>query len=462
MTNNREAISEIINAIQQRIPETQESAERFTLQKLLQNLKEAYKTEPDNVLYSEKVLQQLLTIELGVRTIDAQTTFTDKRTAFFIDQSTQVLRNALRDQEDEPEPDLELCNSIDSINKRLLENEQVVSSMIDDLLNAQRLNLRVRGIPEDKIEIEIGHIQDVITLCKNIFPDLAVLQLFAAVHDAYKYLQPGNVQVGLHELTSTILGPELLAAVLKKYQPQLELSDLEIENIIRVSRRAIYTHGKEEFPDKNSTEIPPTEDEHTALEEFQSKTITQVRMLDKPVGIQLYIKTQKEAVTHEPDLEQPNSIQILTAALNGADAATGSHYKSMIKYNGHYPTALVVESDLTQYFQNKLFSSFASNLQTESLLALVNTIQYGSSVKQLINDYSGIMATIMQSLDQNREVKRESLREPRQELFASFNSLKTAFTTQATTTEQSSLRKTFDTALSNFITTVATEYFNPQ
>jgi len=270
----------------------------------------------------------------------------ETETNLISEKQKYLLRDFWKEMEAEDELKVDEVAALDRItNDKLLINPEIVEEIRLIILKAQEIRLKEdKKIADQTLKTEIKHITQVTELSKLAFPELPILQLSSASHDAYKYVAPGYYELGLHELASTILGSKLVEQALRKYQTELDLNLEEIDLIIKLVRRAIFTHGNYEFTEANAEPI---------LEEGQTK-------LKRLFG-GLYPEITKRSVDY-PLPRTPNSTQLTIAAQNFLDALTGTNLESFAKYNDASIGRIKNFETLSEYFNKSLFASFDGNM----------------------------------------------------------------------------------------------------
>lgn len=265
-------------------------------------------------------------------------------------------------------------NLLETISKEKLEkNQKVVTEIVNILLATQRLNLSNRNV--GSIQEEMAHIEEVTRNSQTIYPDLPILHIAAAVHDSYKFNQKGGFELGLHEVTSTITGTALVEKILEKYAKELNLNQNEIKLIVKLIKRAILTHGTDEFPERES--------------EYKKGAVGTLK------NIWIYARNKKRSWTLFE--KKQNKATRTIAALNYLDALTGTTANSFIKYNNPatYPNSIFLDSyvpyrvgikTLGVFFEKCLFKGFEDNLEMKSgkLLRNENNHQLDQKTKEVI------------------------------------------------------------------------------
>lgn len=298
-------------------------------------------TDKNEKTYSRK-LDRFLGKNLGLRT----------RLKVAFGRSKQFfLRDFWQDMESE---EAEITHSeaaqLKSISEKLEQHTPLIAELTQVLLEAQKINLERRGLDKKQIDIEQKHITEVVELCSLIFPQFPILQLTAAVHDSYKHVAPGYTELGLHEIASAALGPELIGKVLTDHAEQLGLSLREIQLIQKLAKRAIYTHGNGEFPEQKS---------------FSSAHVW-IRNLFGG----LYVLPKKRAARNIFSTNL-STADLTIVAMNYLDAVTGTNHTSFIKYSSFYSSNQIVECvSLSEYFENYIFQSFETNMNMASGIVL--------------------------------------------------------------------------------------------
>lgn len=302
------------------------------------------------LLGNAEVSRTISTIDKNIQYLNQAETFFKKIRRFlysFPDKKRTFLRSTWKEME-KPETELtvEEINKLKEITDVLNDDPekiQLVQEIIFTLIAAQDKNLKNRNLEEYRIVIEINHILDVVKHCQKVFPKNLILHLAAAVHDSYKHVSKNYTELGLHELASTALGQVMVREILLKHQLVLGLKQEDIELIVKLIKRAIYTHGNFEFT------------------ELQSQPTSHDRI--KNLFGQLYIFTKKRSVN--PTDKKPNNANLTIAAMNYLDALSGTNATSFIKYNAFYSTQYILDFDsLADYFQDAIFSSFKSNMES--------------------------------------------------------------------------------------------------
>lgn len=267
--------------------------------------------------------------------------------------------------------------------EKLEKNPRIVTEIINILLAAQRLNLSNRHV--SSTETEMAHIEEVTRNSQAIYPDLPILHLAAAVHDSYKFNQKGGLELGLHELTSTITGTALVEKILEKYKKELNLNPREIKLIVKLIKRAILTHGTDEFPERES--------------DYKKGAVGTLK------NIWIYAKNKKRSWTLFE--KKQNKATKTIAALNYLDALTGATANSFVKYNNPatYPNAILLDSyvpyrvgikTLGAFFEKCLFKSFQDNLEMKSgkLLRSENNPQLYQKTEEIVFIKTAIELTV--------------------------------------------------------------------
>ncbi len=252
----------------------------------------------------------------------------------------------------EQEPDLNEGEEekLDAINAQLENKRDVVNEIIESLIESQRQNLIRKGLPRkpiDQVAVEINHIKEVVRLTQDIFPSLPILHLAAAVHDSYKY-KNGKMELGLHEIASTALGPVLVEKLLRKHMSKLDIDLDEIALVKKLVQSAVLTHGSDEFPERVAN----------------YKNSSKVGNLFGSV----YPKTSKRSWTLLK--KRTNTTSQTIAGLNYLDVITGTNINSFIKYNyapSHSNELLSgLDMTLSVYIGQKLLSGFKENIEMYS------------------------------------------------------------------------------------------------
>lgn len=373
-----------------------------------------YEPEPNQSEMGQKIPNELLDdIEVStmLENIDGSvdllnTTPSDERIKQFVDPDN-FLGNFYKERELAPEISEQEDKKLEKINHHLNSNKEVVNQIIDTLIESQKVNLINRGVPKDTVDVEIKHITEVVALTKRIFPNMPILHLAAAVHDSYKYNSKGQMELALHELTSTALGPLLVEKMLLKHKSEIlfgndetekrEINHDEIQLILKLIKRALETHGTDEFPDQTAA--------------FTDN--------DNPnIGI-LYDSVKPRPSKNSWSLldQKASSASITIAGLNYLDAITGTNRTSFIKYNNPitYQNSIFIQEIQTpaDYVTKKLFSSFESNIgmvSGEKLSQLENIpdIQNIDELKQIVRENRVVKETIEYVLSKNHTPLIES------------------------------------------------------
>lgn len=279
------------------------------------------------------------------------------------------------DSELSPEERTELL----AINDLLAENISQLQPFFDidgPLFCALKDNLTFelieKGLPDDEernkrvhkfsgvIEQQMTHYQEVCALSREVDPRNTILALAAIVHDSAKYVS-GAHELGLHELLSTITGPQLVGAVLEQLKNEDGTQLLKSEQIDLVKKfimRAIFTHGYQEFPTVKSNEIVGG---RTDVREVFGGLI--------PVPDKTSIPDHQATIVSDADKFYFNSIAIL----NCVDMSVGSNNSSLKKYLNTYTTqfdTITARESIQDFVSKDIFASFESNLSGDSYLYL--------------------------------------------------------------------------------------------
>ncbi len=340
-------------------------------------------------------------------------------------------------------------SAIEIIKNELIKKMDVVNTMVDTLIESQRQNLIRRGLPRepvDMVAVEINHITDVVKMTRSVFPTLPILHLAAAAHDSYKYNTGGKMELGLHELASTALGPLLVEKLLQKHKSELEIDDRHIALIKKIVQRAILTHGTDEFPEKNAT----------------YSTNNRIGELFGSV----YPKITKRSWSLLKN--NTSAAALTTAGLNYLDAVTGTSYTSFIKYNNitTYSNEYLARQDttLTFFLTHKILGGFDSNISLESGRLIQAKIQ-SKELQNIITENTKVRDILLAVINGQRKKVTSEMRGQRgkvSQLFNEYNKLIASFSNLKNTVIQAKEsdnqttdlqeRKQFDAQLISFIT----------
>lgn len=342
--------------------------------------------EVDTVLERTKVMGALGHARELVRGIIAAETLEQQVSVFThspIFEASKVLNS--------PEMNIspEEAKIIEGLNKKLLTNPDVMIFLLGDkettgvlYATVQEL-LRQSGISDEKVLSEMVHYGDVVELSKTLFKDNAVLPLVAAVHDSFKFVD-GMQHLGLHEVLSTHVGSELLVSALESAQEKglLTLEDGELAALNKLAKRAIFTHGNDEYPEITSKPLEIIDG-------------VELRELFKS----LYVKPEHRS--YPSDSATPlTTAQEVISGMNLADILVGAHPSSFVKYNLAWRSEVVCESTLATYLHTKILASLSGNLSPTVAFYLQDPMgEEYAAISDKMTEYSTRAAMLVLLLD---------------------------------------------------------------